>query len=142
MTPAKLLTLLSVLALGGCCCPISGRYCQQPLPAASAPPCNCGPTANCARCRLGGCGGHGHPPLLAWLHGGHGGLGDDDDGVPSQQHDDYLSPLPKFHPVPTRPVFEPLPTYKPAVLLDPSGDQSRDQWSRFGPSVVASGPVK
>ena len=51
--------------------------------------------------------------------------------VPSQQHDDYVSPLARFHPVPTRPVFEPLPEYSQAVLLDPSGDQSRDQWSRL-----------
>jgi hypothetical protein len=67
---------------------------------------------------------YGHGPLLAWLHGGHHGghgMGGDggDGGVPSQQHDDYVSPLAKFHPVPTRPVFEPLAAYPPAVLLDP-----------------------
>jgi hypothetical protein len=70
--------------------------------------------------------------------GSHGG----DGGVPSQQHDDYVSPLAKFHPVPTRPVFEPLAAYPPAVLLAPSGHQSRDQWSRFGQSVVTSVPPK
>jgi hypothetical protein len=28
------------------------------------------------------------------------------DGTLPQQHADYISPLPRFHPVPTRPVFE------------------------------------
>jgi hypothetical protein len=38
----------------------------------------------------------------------------------SEQHADYVSPLPKFHPVPTRPVFEPLPDYPPVALLEQS----------------------
>jgi len=54
-----------------------------------------------------------HRPMLAGLFemGGNG-------LVPAEQHADYLSPPPKFHPVPTRPVFEPLPTYGGPLLLD------------------------
>jgi hypothetical protein len=33
--------------------------------------------------------------------------------VPSQQQYDYLSPLPKFHPAPTHPVFESQAHYLP-----------------------------
>jgi len=33
--------------------------------------------------------------------------------VPSQQQFDYLSPLPKFHPAPTHPVFETQMHYLP-----------------------------
>jgi hypothetical protein len=40
--------------------------------------------------------------------------------VPSQQQYDYISPLPKFHPAPTHPVFEAqmhyLPPTNPAAL--------------------------
>jgi hypothetical protein len=39
--------------------------------------------------------------------------------VPSRQGPDYVSPLAKFHPVPTRPVFEPQLAYPPLQLLDP-----------------------
>jgi hypothetical protein len=37
--------------------------------------------------------------------------------VVSNQHADYVSPTPKYHPVPTRPVFEPQPEYLPAHPL-------------------------
>jgi hypothetical protein len=47
----------------------------------------------------------------------------------SEQHADYLSPLPKFHPVPTRPVFEPALARESPVLLDP--DQSAIEGARF-----------
>ena len=40
-------------------------------------------------------------------------------GVPSQQHPDYYSPQPKFHPIPTRPAFEPLSSYPPLLPADP-----------------------
>ncbi|HEY2411943.1 MAG TPA: hypothetical protein VGI40_06860 [Pirellulaceae bacterium] len=40
-------------------------------------------------------------------------------GVPSQQHPDYYSPPAKFHPIPTRPAFEPLPSYPPLLPADP-----------------------
>jgi hypothetical protein len=48
-----------------------------------------------------------------------GGLGAGDNNVPSQQGPDYVSPQAKFHPVPTRPVFEPLPVYPPPQLIEP-----------------------
>jgi hypothetical protein len=40
-------------------------------------------------------------------------------GVPTQQHPDYYSPPAKFHPIPTRPAFEPLPSYPPLLPADP-----------------------
>jgi hypothetical protein len=52
----------------------------------------------------------GHWSLFAhgpWLH----------EPVPSKQHFDYVSPTPKYHPVPTRPVFEPQPEYPPPHQL-------------------------
>jgi len=54
--------------------------------------------------------------------------------VPSRQHSDYISPLPKFHPVPTKPVFEPQPVYPPLELLDPPGQPHL----QLGPSLPAS----
>ena len=38
--------------------------------------------------------------------------------VPSAQRADYVSPWPKFHPLPARPVFEPLPAYGPPTPLE------------------------
>jgi hypothetical protein len=79
--------------------------------------CGCGP----ALCESGACPCEaedgafslaGHRPLLPhWLR--------KKAPEPSQQHADYISPLPEFHPLPTRPVFEPLPSYTPPHLLDP-----------------------
>jgi hypothetical protein len=46
---------------------------------------------------------HGH----SWLGRRH------NEAVPSQQQFDYLSPLPKFHPAPTHPVFEAQMHYLP-----------------------------
>ena len=112
MSLAKLLLLsLLPLALGCCCAPLSGRYGDAgPTPAGAANPCGCGDD---------GCG-LGHGPLLAWLHHGAAGFGSGGLNLaPSEQHADYVSPLAKFHPVPTRPVFEPLPAYHPPVALDP-----------------------
>jgi hypothetical protein len=39
--------------------------------------------------------------------------------VPSVQHADYVTPPPKYHPLPTHPVFEPQSFYSPPDLLDP-----------------------
>jgi hypothetical protein len=39
--------------------------------------------------------------------------------APPEQHADYISPLPRFHPVPTRPVFAAVPGSHPPQLLDP-----------------------
>jgi hypothetical protein len=38
--------------------------------------------------------------------------------VPSNQGADYINPLPKFHPIPTRPAFEPVASYVAPVPLD------------------------
>ena len=37
--------------------------------------------------------------------------------VPTEQKADYISPTAKYHPVPTRPVFEPQPDYPPPYPL-------------------------
>jgi len=71
-----------------------------------------------------------HGPLFAWLDGGLVRAGASGP-VPSQQHDDYVSPLARFHPVPTRPVFEPLAEYHAAVLLDPSNQEHQANWPRL-----------
>jgi len=42
--------------------------------------------------------------------------------VPSQQGPDYTSPQAKFHPIPTRPAFEPQFLYPPPQFIDPAGD--------------------
>jgi len=106
------LTWLTAM-LAGCCCspPLSCRYGEPGCPAPQPMPANCG------------CGGapihsamdlaaanhlhHGHLPLLAHLGWRQ------HESVPSKQHYDYVSPTPKFHPLPTRPVFEPQPEYPP-----------------------------
>ena len=106
------------LLVSGCYCPmLSGRYCDccgfpPGLPANSIVPD--GNDANCASCGPphGCCLGMLFPGLL-----GVGGAGDN--SVPSQQGPDYLSPQAKFHPVPTRPVFEPTPAYPPTELIVP-----------------------
>jgi len=56
--------------------------------------------------------------LLPGLVGGMG-MGNGDNSVPTQQGPDYLSPQAKFHPVPTRPVFEPQLAYPPTELIEP-----------------------
>src|SRR5262245_30227913 len=114
MSLAKLLLLSMLpLALCGCCCfpPLSGRYGNVgPTPVGAADPC----------CSCQPCCGLVHGPLLAWLHHGAAGFGSHGLNLaPSEQHADYVSPLAKFHPVPTRPVFEPLPAYHPPMPLDP-----------------------
>lgn len=100
---------LAAALLSGCCCPaISGRYCEVGMepPSPAVGPCGdhcdtCGPGVLHRGIMAG------RPHLLA--------------KVPSQQHADYVSPLAKFHPVPTRPVFAPLPGYHPPTPLDPVG---------------------
>ena len=124
MPQGKLPTILALpplaaLLLAGCCCPaLSGRYYESPPPIlpqqgiCGASNCGCSP---------------GRHPLLAHHGDGLAGLRHSLglfeptlNRVPTQQHADYVSPLPKFHPVPTRPVFEPQPIYPPLELLDPA----------------------
>lgn len=119
----------------GCCPPPVLRACPPacaPLepanclpPDSNCPPANpIGPPTNSAGnavaadcppdCEL--CGGpcrqlFGHHCCLSrWLTLGFG-----PGKVPSQQAPDYYSPPAKFHPVPTRPAFEPLPSYPPLL---------------------------
>jgi hypothetical protein len=75
-------------------------------------------------CHGGGCGG-GHLAMLA--HGGlmHGGLMHG--AVASAQHEDYVSPTAKFHPVPIHPVFEPQPQYPPPFPM-PGPEPRRDHF--------------
>jgi hypothetical protein len=112
-----LLTTASLLA-SGCYCPmLSGRYCDcRGFPPMA--PANCaGLDGNNGDCATGGprhCSG-----LSTLFLGLMGGIGSGNNNVPSQQGPDYVSPQPKFHPVPTRPVFEPLPGYPPPQLIEP-----------------------
>jgi hypothetical protein len=62
-----------------------------------------------------------HRGLLARFRGHPDAAAADHGPVPSEQHADYLAPHPRFHPVPTRPVFEPQPHYPPPLPLDPPG---------------------
>jgi hypothetical protein len=122
----SLLTLASLLA-PGCCCPqLSGRYanrCCQPQmlananagadanPGSDAEACNENQSAanHCARR-----GPFHRFYLTRWFTGLAG------DGVPSEQAPEYASPQPKFHPIPTRPAFEPQLAYLPPALIVPS----------------------
>ena len=114
-----LLSLASLLATG-CYCPmLSGRYgdcCGFPP---GSPPTYVAPSG----------GEVNYAPFSAphccWLStllpGLGPGLGGGDNSVPSEQGPDYLSPPAKFHPIPTRPVFESQAFYPPTELLEPAG---------------------
>jgi hypothetical protein len=114
------MTALAMLA-PGCCLPsLSGRY-EQPAPQtaglstahSTVQPGGCG---LCAGCRHPGGGqrcereplfaGHDREQRRPWI--------EDGPGTPPGQ----LIPVPKFHPVPTRPVFQPQPTYLPLLPLN------------------------
>ena len=116
-----ILAAASLLA-SGCYCPmLSGRYCDcrgfpPGLPSNYVAPdgneasyAPCGPPHCCSLSML-------FPSFM----GGMDGIGANN-AVPSQQGPDYLSPQPKFHPVPTRPVFEPQVFYPPTELIEPAG---------------------
>jgi len=89
----------------------------MPPPAAPAAPEATSTAA--APCAQHGCG------LFHGLFSGRGvtglGLAHGENQVPSQQGPDYASPQPKFHPIPTHPVFEPLLAYPPPQLIDVGG---------------------
>ena len=86
------LTIAASLLAPGCCLPqLSGR-CQQPA-VCDVPPAQVA--------------GHGDRDGQH-LRGQHGlAFVSDGPGTPPGE----VVPVPKFHPVPTRPVFEPLPEY-------------------------------
>lgn len=120
-------TALALLAAGCCLPPISGRY-EQP---AAAAPAGCG---LCAGCQSGG-GRCEREPLLAGRHGEHRRPWlEDGPGTPPGQ----LIPVPKFHPVPTRPVFQPQPTYLPLLPLNSLHTRSHPGESVLGPKSLAS----
>jgi hypothetical protein len=95
----------------GCCCPaLSGRYYEAGLEPPLAPVAGDVNEAagKCANDACGGFARHSHDRLRpGWLSRGR------HEPVPSQQQYDYLSPLPKFHPAPTHPVFEAQAHYLP-----------------------------
>ena len=117
-----------VLALlSGCCClpEISGRCrpsCVAVKPeqnmkhALSAKAEMAGTDKAVKPGHLPGYGDHAAAHRRGWP--GLGIIGRDGPGTPPGQ----VVPLPKFHPVPTRPVFEPLPEYAPPLLLSPGAE--------------------
>ena len=122
-----LLSAASLLA-SGCYCPmLSGRYCDPRC----CPPCILGntpccvppvgrdETASAADGPPSDCSPPCAPLHRRWLSRLFPGLAGGE--VPSQQGPDYLSPQPKFHPVPTRPVFEPQLAYPPPQLIESAG---------------------
>jgi hypothetical protein len=118
----SILTLASLLATGCCCPQLSGRYrdpCCQPQILANA---NAGSHAEaCNESGHNHCSRRGplHRFYLSkWFTGLAG------DGVPSEQAPEYVSPQPKFHPIPTRPAFEPMLAYLPPELIEPSDGSS------------------
>ena len=127
----SLLTLASLLATGCCCPQLSGRYCnpscQPPNLAdananADAEACLDSGNSHCRR------RGPFHRSVLSKWLGGFAG-----DGVPSQQAPEYVSPQPKFHPIPTRPAFEPQLAYLPPELIVPSDGNANPLRSIHGP---------
>ncbi|MDX1943779.1 MAG: hypothetical protein SFU86_00105 [Pirellulaceae bacterium] len=96
------LCLLVLAGTAGCCGIPSHQYGAAAGGACASGACGpqgCGPSG-CGR-MPGGCH-EGHPPLLALKHS----------FVPQVPPGEQV-PMPKFHPVPTRPVFEPEPLYPP-----------------------------
>jgi hypothetical protein len=122
--PMFVAAALAWVAVGGCCCPMSGRF-EYPCPPHEnfvVPP---EPSGVAARVTddpapeplVDGSGeksgGLAMPRVLAhrprllspfsWWKGRHA----DPHVAVVQQHAAYIGPPPRFHPVPTRPVFEP-----------------------------------
>lgn len=109
----QLALLLTLLASGCCCLPqLSGRYEQCP-PAATASSSNAANPRACDKLRDGLLAHHGEHRQHGRRHWpwGH----PDEPGTPPGE----LVPLPKFHPVPVRPVFEPQYDYSQAQFLGP-----------------------
>jgi hypothetical protein len=114
-SPRRLAILLAAgiaSTLAGCChgpllsCRYGDPGCPGPLPGAGY--------ASDGLATAGGlkpdCPTGGHASLLAHLPKVH-------PPVVSNQRADYVSPTLKYHPVPTRPVFEPQPEYPPVHPL-------------------------
>jgi hypothetical protein len=125
----RILAVAVCLLAAGCCCPaMSGRYCEVGLPAPGALTSAGGAekSATCDPERGGHVGGrHAGRHGLHGLHERHGW--GERGAVPSQQQYDYIGPLPKFHPVPVRPVFEPQYFYEPPVGAPAKGPSARSE---------------
>lgn len=97
-----------IAAAGGCCGgrPVSIRLYDEPSSISCCSQCG---GAGCGLCRKGHLAGWG-------LHGRHR----EPHGADGFQGPAFNAPLPRFHPVPTRPVFERRDDYVPLQTL-PSG---------------------
>jgi hypothetical protein len=109
-----------VAATSGCC---AGRVVSIRLheDAPSQAPCAFCRGKGCEHCLLARLGGRKH--ALGGLHSG---------GRADFRSPAMTPPLPRFHPVPTRPVFEPREGYAPLKLLQPApaalpGDTGRSE---------------
>ena len=100
MPQFRVIILAIVCAVTGCCGFPSYQY--GAASGGCSGPCGCGPTG-CGSASSGchGCAGGGHPALALHHH-----------FAPHVPPGEQV-PMPKFHPVPTRPVFEPQLTYLP-----------------------------
>jgi len=101
---------------------LSGRYCEVGL----HPPCPTSMTIVSGEGQKAGnsaiaANRHHGPHGLAGL-GGHFRMRKAAQQATGVQGPDYISPTARFHPCPTRPVFEPQLTYAPLELIEPAGD--------------------
>jgi len=146
VTKSFLIALLATASLlaTGCYCPmLSGRYGELdcyppcPMPPPTAPAKVEDKTATAESCGPHGC------CLFGGLFGGRGftglGLAHNASQVPSQQGPDYVSPQPKFHPVPTRPVFEPQFAYPPPQPIEVGGSNPLRASRPTGPGLFGGG---
>jgi hypothetical protein len=109
----------TMLAAGCCLPPLSGRYDQRPPAAANSVSCACGNQHDRRLARHRGEHSQGRWP---WGN-------PHDPGTPPGE----LVPLPKFHPVPVRPVFEPQYDYSLPQFLGPVPHEA------FAPPQISTG---
>ncbi|HEX5103276.1 MAG TPA: hypothetical protein VFV87_05670 [Pirellulaceae bacterium] len=154
MRTVQLATLACLLVAGGCCLPcLSGRYCDQP-PAADQPqPATKQPSALASQSPMGAEPNHlAHPDKIghAGLHGAgmrHAGLHDRfhalhglAGGMATPPGE--LIPLPKFHPVPVHPVFEPQLDYLIPQPLELQPESASTPPAADGLPTPATPPAK
>jgi hypothetical protein len=108
MRSVQIAGLAAMLLASGCCLPrLSGRYCDQPQTASALPqPDRQQSTVPGREANVpDGSRLHGGRSYLAGLHERYGHAG----GIATPPGE--LIPLPRFHPVPVHPVFEPQLDY-------------------------------
>lgn len=127
--------LTAPLLAAGCYCPmLSGRYCDL-APGGPCSPPMLAPLNSAAPPHASHALAHGHH-----LHGTWASFRSrlrlhlPATGADGHQGPDYVSPQAKFHPVPTRPAFEPQLAYLPPELLEPGGKDP------LPPAAVSKGP--